>query len=688
VSVSTHGLRLKNTAGWVRNAVELLSAMRFAIALLSVICIASIIGTVLKQQEPINNYINQFGPFWADVFGKLGLFAVYSAWWFLLILLFLVISTSLCVGRNTPQILRDLQNFKEHLREASFKAFSHNALWNEASQPADAVAHIHQAFASIGWKTKTQERQGDANGQGRGTLIAAKAGGGHKMGYIAAHSAIVLVCIGGLLDGDMLTRAQMWWGNKVVHAGGGMIADVPPASRLPASNPAYRANLLVAEGQTAGTAILQQPTGVLLQELPFSIELKKFVVEHYSTGMPKLFASDIIIHDKTTGAKTTARVEVNHPVNYQGVNIFQSSFDDGGSSVKLQAVPIATASNAKPNAGGATAPLRVEGVIGGSTPLTNGAEKLTLEFVALRVLNVETFAKKDLRNVGPSITYKLRDAAGQAREFHNYMLPIQFLDSETPVHMVGVRDTPAEPFKYWRIPSDDKGGIDGFLKLAQAVQSPAAIHTAIGRYLAKAADPSKPELRAALQTSAERVMSLFAGRAALGLQADKPADQSTSGLQAIADFLEKNVPEDQRVKTSEVLIRILNGVLYELAAKDVIDADVRDKADWLNQAVLALSDAKSYPAPMIFQLKDFTQVQASVFQVAKAPGQTIVYLGAVLLIIGVFFMLYIRERRVWVWVKAADSTDDGSHISMAYATNRKTMNSDQEFERLVLQLKV
>jgi len=179
-------------------------------------------------------------------------------------------------------------------------------------------------------------------------------------------------------------------------------------------------------------------------------------------------------------------------------------------------------------------------------------------------------------------------------------------------------------------------------------------------------------------------MTIFAGRGGAessGLQA---------GLQGIADFLEKNVPEDQRIKTSEVLIRILNGVLYELAAPSVILADVRDKPDWLNQAVLALSDAKAYPAPMIFQLKDFTQVQASVFQVAKAPGQTIVYTGAVLLIIGVFFMLYVRERRVWVFVKSntdgASEASTSAHISMAYATNRKTMQSDQEFERLRLHL--
>jgi cytochrome c biogenesis protein len=622
--------------------------MRFAIALLTVICIASIIGTVLKQQEPYSNYVNQFGPFWAEVFSKLGLFAVYSAWWFLLILLFLVISTSLCVARNTPQILRDLKNFKEHLRESSFKAFAHNAAWTVASQPVAAVAHIQQAFAGMGWKIKIQERAGDTSGQGQGTLIAAKAGAGHKIGYIAAHSAIVLVCVGGLLDGDLLTRAQMWWGNKVVFAGGGMIADVPESSRLASTNPAFRANLLVAEGQTASVAVLQQPTGVLLQELPFSIELKKFVVEHYSTGMPKLFASDIVIHDKATGDKTTARVEVNHPVNYKGVNIFQSSFDDGGSAVKLQSVPLTMGGK----------PLLIEGAIGGSTPLTNGTEKLDLEFTALRVLNVETFGKKDLRNVGPSITYKLRDAAGQAREYNNYMLPIKFTDSEVAVHMVGVRDTPSEPFKYWRIPADDKGGVGGFLQLSQALQNEAANAVAIKRYLDKATDASKPEMRAALDISAKRVMALFA----------------EGGLQGIADFLEKNVPEEQRIKTSEVLIRILNGVLYELA-----EPQVRDKPDWLNQAVLALADAKAYPAPMIFQLKDFTQVQASVFQVAKAPGQTVVYTGAVLLIIGVFFMLFVRERRVWIWVKPAGESSD---ISMAYATNRKTMQSDQEFERL------
>ena len=49
--------------GGTREALELLSSMRFAISLLAVICIASVIGTVVKQNEPINNSA-QYGPNW------------------------------------------------------------------------------------------------------------------------------------------------------------------------------------------------------------------------------------------------------------------------------------------------------------------------------------------------------------------------------------------------------------------------------------------------------------------------------------------------------------------------------------------------------------------------------------------------------------------------------------------------
>jgi len=115
VTISDHLRKLNQVS------VELLSSMRFAIALLTIISIASIIGTVIKQGEPYPNYVNQFGPFWAEIFNGLGLFAVYTAWWFLLILAFLVISVSFCVLRNAPKMLADISSWKEQIQEGGMR---------------------------------------------------------------------------------------------------------------------------------------------------------------------------------------------------------------------------------------------------------------------------------------------------------------------------------------------------------------------------------------------------------------------------------------------------------------------------------------------------------------------------------------------------------------------------------------
>jgi cytochrome c biogenesis protein len=364
---------------------ELLASMRFAISLLTVICIASVIGTVLKQHEPMGNYVNQFGPFWAQLFLALKLNAVYSAWWFLLILAFLVVSTSLCVARHAPKYLADLRSYKENVREQSLKAFGHRAQNLVPGSTEEAAKRLGQQLVSGGWKVRLQQRD-TAAGPGTGWMLAAKAGAAHKLGYIAAHSAIVLICLGGLFDGDLVVRAQMWLGGKTPYTGGGLISEVPEQHRLSDRNPTFRGNLLVTEGGTAGTAILSQSDGVLLQELPFAVELKKFIVEYYSTGMPKLFASEVVIHDKATGETLEKRIEVNHPASYRGIEIYQSSFDDGGSSVKLHAVPLEAGAR----------PFEVEGVIGGSSQFTRKLadgkdEALTLEFAELRTINVENF---------------------------------------------------------------------------------------------------------------------------------------------------------------------------------------------------------------------------------------------------------------------------------------------------------
>ena len=112
----------RRTASTMRSLFELLSSMRFAIGLLTILAIASVIGTVLKQNEPYPNYAFEFGQYWFQVFAALGLYDVYHSAWFITILAFLMLSTSLCIFRNGPSFIREIRSFRTHASDASLAA--------------------------------------------------------------------------------------------------------------------------------------------------------------------------------------------------------------------------------------------------------------------------------------------------------------------------------------------------------------------------------------------------------------------------------------------------------------------------------------------------------------------------------------------------------------------------------------
>lgn len=695
---STAGLQLNTKRRWLAEMVELVSSMRFAISLLTIISIASVIGTVLKQNEPMPNYVNQFGPFWFEVFGKLGLYSVYSAWWFLLIMGFLVLSTSLCIVRNAPKMLKDMRSWRENVREQSLRNFHHKAEWSSAASRTALTEQLAKRIAASGFKIKVVEKD-------RATLIAAKQGAGNKWGYIFAHSAIVIICIGGLLDSDLPIRFQRWFYGKTPFVGNGVIAQIPEQHRLGLGNPTFRGNTLIPEGASSNTAIIAQQNGVLIQELPFTIQLKRFIVEHYSTGMPKLFASEVVVRDHATGETFPAKIEVNKPLIYKGLAVYQSSFDDGGSKLKLTGYSMA---------GPQSYAFPIEGEVGSSTPLGNGkGAEYTVEWSGFRPFNVENMAQngqdvravdtgksfnekltasldkqlgsaaknsknKDLRNVGPSVQYKLRDKTGQAHEYHNYMQPV--LVDGAYVFLTGMRESPSEPFRYLRIPADDNDTVEEWMRLRAALLNPALRALAADRYAQRAMPDEREDarkLREQLQQSALKGLSIFAG------------DEVEAGYLAVSKFLEK-VPPAEQEKAADIFMKILNGSLWELwqAAREKeglkpIEADEKH-ARFLQLATNAYSDSFFYGAPVYLQLKEFEEIKASVLQVTRSPGKNVVYLGCLLLTLGVFAMFYIRERRLWVWLKTEE--DGQSRALMAMSSQRKTLDFEKEFEALKAQL--
>ena len=669
---------------------ELLGSMRFSISLLTIISIASVIGTVIKQNEPFVNYVNQFGPFWAEFYKPMGLYEIYNTPWFLVVMAFLVMSTSVCVSRNAPKMLKEMKIFREHVRETSLRSFSHRWEGQLDGQSGELKGHVQEWLKFRGYSTKLDERDD-------GYMLAAKRGSANRLGYIAAHLAIIIICVGGLLDSGLPLSLMVWVTGKQALPSTSGVVQIPELSRLSSSNPSYRANLLLPEGESSKIALLSTKSGILIQDLPFEIKLKQFRIDFYSTGMPKLFASDVEVFDRESGQQFEQTIEVNKPLIYKGVTVYQSSFDDGGSKLRLVGRPVQGAKDYT---------FPVAGEVGGKTSLENNGKPYSVEFTGFKAINVENMSgepsgqanalenhfknnvanvfgsgasrdkTKQFKNIGPSVTYKIRDEAGQAREYQNYMVPVDIDGGR--YYLTGVRSSPDESFRYLRIPVDDKDSVDEFFRLRVALESDKMIKLAAQRFADAAVQTmnlssSGNDLKIRLAQSAEKALQTFAG------------DGQRSGLQSVAHFLETTVPEAEREKATEVFVKILQGSLWHMWQVSREQAGLKSPANdeksgrFLQDAQLALSDLGLYGAPVMLQLDTFDEVKASVLQLAKAPGQWVVYLGCVLLIIGVFAMFYIRERRVWFWFAKNEGNSVGTHTLMAMSTPRKTMDFDKEF---------
>ena len=507
-----------------------------------------------------------------------------------------------------------------------------------------------------------------------------------------AHGAIVLICIGGLLDGNLPLRLQVWLGDKHTTAADQVIANIPPSARLGTGNPSFRGDVFIPEGRSTSFAVLGLADGILLQELPFNVTLDKFHIEHYQNGMPKRFASDIRITDRSSGQTTRHTIEVNHPLTVDGVTLYQSSFEDGGSKLAIKARSLLP---------GRPGVLReIEGVVGESLAFADGAAgfSYTLEFTDFRAFNVEDMrgneggqgdegeaaprgmdklqrhlgsgAKgaevRDLRNIGPSFTFKLRDPAGQAREFHNYMLPIEqggrwFL-------YTGLRDAQADAFRYMRIPLDESGGVDAWFAIRDRLLDPAQRDALVARFAARSfpAGRGQDAMREALVQSARQTLGLFAEK----------------GYETLGGFIEKSVPEAERGPAADVLVRILQGLAWEAwtlhreaGGEPPLQLDPA-RATFVNDTIAAISDSQFYGAPAWLQLDGFEERHATVLQATRSPGMPLVYLGALLLVLGVFAMLYIRERRLFVLVKPNEAL-------VAMSSNRRALDVDEAFRQHV-----
>ena len=647
--------------------------MRFAVSMLTLLGIASVIGTVLKQNQVYEDYIIKFGQFWFQSFEKIGLFDVYHSVWFLVILLFLVVSTSLCVSRNSPMMLKELKTYKEGVTEKSLRAFENKQAY-DISYDSNTVKQKLLSFLAAKGFTYKFKMQPDGS-----ELIAAKAGTYQRLGYILTHTAIVIICFGGLLDGNLPLKVQELLGNKKIETLDLPETEVPKISRLPANNGSFRANMTLSEGSADNVAFVRIRDGYLVQELPFTIALTDFRMEHYATGQPKSFESDLVITDPDLASPLKTTIRVNHPFTYKGVAIYQSDFQDGGTKLNFKVW------NLLSQDGKMQAPQVLDGAIFSKGNIGTGDGALKVEYNDFRpfnILNLSPDGKGKPHNVGPNITYKLRDKQGQAREYVTYMQPMQ-LDGQY-YFISGMRETVQNEFRYLRIPADEDGTIQGFMSFRAVMLDPAQ-QEEIARRLAKSTLGPNVDSKISIQfeQSVVQLLKTF----------------GKGGYTHLADVIEKRVPLADREKAAQTYVKMINAAGYEAYnlgleatkqppfAVNTPAANLKAKRI-VQDSLNAFSDMFFYGSPYYLQLAKYEQKQASGLQLTKSPGEKWVYLGSFLLVLGIFSMFYIRERRIWLFIKPqVKDNGENSQVLLAMSSNRENLDFDQEFKLYSQQLK-
>ena len=375
----------------------------------------------------------------------------------------------------------------------------------------------------------------------------------------------------------------------------------------------------------------------------------------------------MLIHDQEHlgDQPLAATIQVNSPLVYRGYAIYQSDFGDGGSRLDLRAWPLAAPR---------IDPVEAQGQVGNALKVGGSAGALTLELDSFRLFNLlpEPDSQPDsrkFRNFGPSFGFKLRDATGEAREYFNYMAPVE-LEGRW-FFISGTRGQVSEPFTYLHLPADAKHSPERFLRFNARLRDTEWLRQRFEQ-------TPTPGETADFQRDFNQVrLSLIE----LVMQ---------GGFNAVAERAKAVVPADRLQEATTLYLNIVRDTLAEvfvdilreegLAVEEGVGE--REQA-FFNDAVSALAMLPNYGAPFYLQLTGFQQVEASGLQVTRSSGAWVVYLGFALLTIGVFVMFYTSHRRLWVWLADEDGV---TRLALAGVANRRQAEFADEFAGLAAAL--
>ena len=255
-----------------KSILNFLKSMKLAIILFIIIAISSLVGTFLIQGASHEIYIQKYGTFFGKLIIGLRLNNLYHSIWYNLLLLFLVVNTAVCTISRLKGIIKIVfdKSFKDKETIERLPG-SKNFI---VDKDRDSII---QTIKSI-LKKRLFSVQIE---KGKKSQIFAAKGGISKFGSTVIHISVIIILLGGAIGGYKGYRIKKGMDTEM---------EIP------------------------------------IPERAFKIKLNWFKIEYNKEGKVKQYTSSIsVIENGKT--KFTKTIMVNHPLSYEGINIYQSGYD-------------------------------------------------------------------------------------------------------------------------------------------------------------------------------------------------------------------------------------------------------------------------------------------------------------------------------------------------------------------------
>jgi cytochrome c biogenesis protein len=255
-----------------------LTSIRLTVFLLLILAAVAVIGTVVPQNQPPNQYFSYFGEVWGELLWRGGFTDIYFSPWFLGPIVLLTANILSCVVHGLPQAVQRVS------RPLTWGTAITLPERGRITWPAEVDPH---PLITAAWSRELGRHRLETLPD-KEIYLAAR-GRFRPLGPYLIHVALLLILAGGLIG--------KFWG--------------------------VDGQLALDQGEVAGAF---QVGPRVQMPLNFQVRLDKFQVSYYEPGgTPREFRSDLtFLQDGREVSRVTCRV--NEPVSFGGLTFYQSSY--------------------------------------------------------------------------------------------------------------------------------------------------------------------------------------------------------------------------------------------------------------------------------------------------------------------------------------------------------------------------